>query len=151
MPTHDEQQISPYSPKQLFDLVSAVEKYPEFLPWCTAARILRREDEQTFLAQLQIGFKGFRESYTSRVELCPADELGEDYFINVELVEGPFDYLTNRWKFVPRPEGGTLIDFHLDFRFRSRILEKTIGGLFKKATDKMVKAFMERADELYGN
>jgi len=143
MPSHSEQQFSPYSPNQLFDMVADVEKYPEFLPWCRAARILERKDNE-FLGELIISFAHITESYTSKVVLNP-----EAGIIDVVMVKGPFEHLTNHWKFIPK-DGGTNIDFALDFKFRSKILEKLIGGLFGKATAKMVDAFKARADALYG-
>jgi len=142
MPCHVEQQISPYSPAQLFALVADVEKYPQFLPWCRAARILQR-GENEFLAELIIAFAHISESYVSRVVLQPNSA------IEVKMVRGPFEYLSNDWKFT-EIEGGTRIDFSLDFKFKSKILEKLIGGLFAKATEKMVFAFKIRADALYG-
>lgn len=142
MPRHTEQQLSPYSPQQLFDLVADIEKYPEFLPWCRAARILERKDNE-FLGELIISFAHITESYTSRVTLSAP------HSIDVVMVKGPFEHLTNQWKFT-LIENGTLIDFTLDFKFRSRILEKLIGSLFGKATSKMAGAFKKRAEELYG-
>ena len=144
MPRHTEQQHSPYTPEQLFALVADVEKYPQFLPWCRAARILDR-GEKEFLAELIISFAHHRESYTSRVSLDYPNE------IHVEMARGPFEHLSNHWRFMPKEEGGTTIDFMLDFKFRSKILEKLIGSLFGKAVQKMVTAFKARADELYGN
>ena len=142
MPSHTEQQISPYTPQQLFDLVADIEKYPEFLPWCRAARILERGNNE-FLGELVISFAHITESYTSRVTLS------EPHSIDVVMVKGPFEYLTNKWKFTPL-ENGTRIDLALDFKFRSRLLEKLIGSLFSKATNKMAGAFKKRAQELYG-
>lgn len=147
MPSHTEQQVSPYTPKQLFDLVVDIEKYPEFLPWCRAARILER-GENEFLGELVISFAHITENYTSRVTLTPPQE-NTAGSIDVVMVKGPFEHLTNNWKFTPT-ENGTIIDFALDFKFRSRILEKLIGSLFSKATNKMVSAFKKRAEELYG-
>lgn len=155
MPSHSEQQFSPYSPKQLFAMVADVEKYPEFLPWCRAARILSRsvipaqagilnDNKEEFLGELIISFAHITESYTSKVTLNP-----EAGIIDVVMVKGPFEHLTNHWKFTAI-EGGTNIDFALDFKFRSKMLEKLIGGLFSRATAKMVDAFKTRADALYG-
>lgn len=142
MPAHTEQKILPYSAEQLFDLVADIEKYPEFLPWCRAARILeKREGECT--AQLVIAFHHMTEKYTSRVTL---DRPGA---IDVVMIEGPFDHLTNQWRFTPQT-GGTQVDFAIDFRFRSRLLEKLIGGMFEKATAHMILAFKGRAEALYG-
>ena len=142
MPTHSEQQLLPYTPQQLFDLVADVEKYPQFLPWCRAARILDRRQHE-FMGELVISFAHLSESYVSRVEL------ETPHAINVTMVSGPFDYLTNRWRFTPQGES-TQVDFFLDFKFRSRILEKSMGPLFGKATAKMVSAFKQRAETLYG-
>ena len=143
MPAHTEQQISPYSPEQLFALVADVEKYPQFLPWCRAARILSR-GENEFTAELIISFAHISESYVSRVALTPSSA------IKVTMIKGPFEYLTNHWKFTAIGDK-TRIDFKIDFKFRSRILDKLIGSLFSKATSKMVSAFKHRADALYGN
>lgn len=142
MPSHSEQQLSPYSPEQLYALVIDIERYPEFLPWCRAARILERKDNE-LLAELIISFAHMTERYTSRVVMNhPAS-------IDVTMVKGPFDHLVNRWRFMPK-EKGCEIDFFIDFKFRSRILETLMGSLFAKATDKMVNAFTDRAKKLYG-
>lgn len=149
MTAHREQQILPYSAQQLFDLVIDIERYPEFLPWCRAARILERGDNE-LLAELVIAFSHLSESYTSQVRYRrPASEK-DSGSIDVSLVRGPFSHLTNRWEFQPCADGGTEIQFFLDFEFRSRLLGSLIGALFSKATAKMVGAFRQRADALYG-
>lgn len=142
MPLHREQIVLPYTQHQLFSLVADVARYPEFLPWCSAARILERGQEE-FLAELAISYKHLSESYTSRVRLIPEEA------IDVVMVKGPFEHLTNSWRFC-RAEGGTRIDFELDFAFRSKLLERMLGGFFTRATEKMVGAFTERAEALYG-
>ena len=148
MPAHNEQQFLPYPCQAMFDLVADVERYPEFLPWCRAARILEWKEGE-FLGELVIAFHHISESYVSRVVLVPASSPETPANISVTMVKGPFEYLTNHWRFTP-VEGGTQIDFALDFKFRSRILEKLIGGLFGKATSRMVSAFKQRAEALYG-
>jgi len=142
MPTHAEKRVLPYTAKQLFDLVAAIDLYPEFLPWCVGARINERKDN-VVLADLVIGFKLFREKFTSRVTL---DE--ENCSIHVEYMDGPFRYLNNHWKFIEGPDGCT-IDFFVDFEFRSIILQKTIGMLFNEAVTRMISAFEARAKVLY--
>ena len=142
MPAHSETQTSPYTPQQIFDLVADVEKYPEFLPWCRAARVFDRKEGE-FMGELIISFAHMTERYTSRVRFSAPQA------IDVEMVKGPFTHLVNRWRFTAE-EGGTRIDFFLDFEFRSKILEKLIGGMFAKATAKMMGAFKARADALYG-
>jgi len=144
MVSRSQQTHSPYLPSQLFQLVADIESYPEFLPWCSAARILSK-DGNVWLAELVIHFKAFHEKYTSKVML---DE--ETCTIMVEMVSGPFTHLHNHWRFTPAPAGGTSIDFELDFAFRSVILEKLIGFMFEKACAKMSEAFVKRAQAIYG-
>ncbi len=144
MPVHAEQRVLPYSPDQLFDLVADIERYPEFLPWCRAARIRRREGN-TLHADLVIGFKMFRENFTSRVEL----DRGR-HRIDVVYAEGPFKYLRNHWVFEPRPDGSCHVDFYVEFEFRSPLLARLIGLLFHEAVRRMVHAFETRAAKLYG-
>ena len=149
MATHAEQRFLPYAPEQLFDLVAAVDRYPEFLPWCVAARIRERNDT-LMTADLVIGFKMIRERFTSRVKL------DRPMRIDVEYLSGPMQYLNNHWTFtaVPpsaeHPRGGTMIDFFVDFEFRSRLLQSLIGVLFHEAVKRMVGAFETRAQQLYG-
>ncbi len=142
MPTHAEQRVLGYSPEQLYGLVADIERYPEFLPWCTAARLRKRESD-LIVADLVIGFKMIRERFTSRVRLDPAGQS-----IDVAYVEGPFKYLNNHWVFMEHPEG-CLIDFYVDFEFRSRLLQKMIQPLFHEAVRRMVAAFETRAHALY--
>lgn len=132
----------------MFDLVADVGRYPEFLPWVVGMRIRARTPEM-IVADMLVGFRAVRESFTSRVHLDrPAR-------IDVEYVAGPLRYLHNRWLFTPTggAGGGTgsRLDFHVDFEFRSRIFERLAGRFFEKALLRMVTAFEARAGELYGN
>ena len=145
MPRVNVTETSPYTSMQLYALVMDVEHYPEFLPWCKAARILTHHDDADFEAELMISFKHIRESYVSQV-------VGDiaTHSIHVAMLRGPFHHLVNDWQFEAHPEGGCIIHFHLDFAFKNIFLEKIIGALFHKATQKMVAAFKERAVALYG-
>jgi len=145
MPTHAEQRQLPYAPRQLYDLVADVGSYPEFLPWCVAARV-RERDQKHVVADLVIGFKMFRERFTSKVTL--RDEPDQPLRIDVAYVEGPFRYLNNHWIFYEK-DGGTLLDFYVDFEFRSKLLQTVIQPLFNEAVRRMVGAFQTRADKLY--
>lgn len=148
MPTHTETRHFNYTPRQLFDLVSDVAKYPEFLPWCRAARILERGDGW-FTAELVVTFKHITEQYTSRVSLHPPATETSSCALEVELISGPFHHLDNHWKFEPAATGSE-VHFHLDFAFKTKWLDKLIGGFFTRASEKMVAAFSARADALYG-
>jgi coenzyme Q-binding protein COQ10 len=143
MPTHAEKRVLPHQPEQLYDLVADIGRYPEFLPWCLASRI-RRRDGDVIIADLVIGFKMLRERFTSQVTLYP-----EQMKIGVTYVDGPFKHLNNHWQFLDDP-GGCLIDFYVDFEFRSRFLQKMMQPLFNEAVRRMVAAFESRAEDLYG-
>lgn len=142
MPTHAERQILPYRPDQLFDLVADVGKYPEFLPWCVAARVRGRTVNE-LRADLTIGFGPFRETFGSRVAL------DRPHSVRVTYEKGPFRYLNNEWSFLPQQQG-TEVDFLVDFEFRSRILQTAIGVVFNEAVRRMVNAFQKRARDVYG-
>ncbi len=143
MPTHAEVRVLHHPPEQLFDLVADVEKYPEFLPWCVDARIRRREGD-LIVADLVIGYRMFRERFTSTVVLNRPDR------IDVTYAEGPFRYLNNHWTFAPEGPDSCVIDFFVDFEFRSRVLQALVGRVFGEAVKVMVHAFERRADELFG-
>ena len=146
MPTHAEKKHLPYTPAEMFDLVADIEKYPEFLPWCAGTRIRSREGNLV-IADMIIGYKMFRERFTSRVTLARPD--AQDGRIDVEYSDGPFKYLQNHWIF--EPDGnGTCIDFFVDFEFRSRLLQAMIGVVFGEAVRIMVNAFEKRAEAIYG-
>jgi coenzyme Q-binding protein COQ10 len=142
MPTHGEQRVLPYTPEQLFTLVADIERYPEFLPWCVGARIKERQAD-LIVADLIIGFRMFRERFTSRVSLDRPRR------IDVAYADGPFRYLNNHWVFEKVP-GGCRIDFFVDFEFKSRLLQRMIEVLFGEAVRRMVGAFEKRARDLYG-
>ena len=143
MPTHAEERRLPHTQQQLFDLVADVARYPEFLPWCTACRVTKREGN-VIEADLMIGFKMVRERFTSRVTLSPPDR------IDVQYLDGPFRYLNNHWVFKPTDDG-CVIDFYIDFEFRSRILQRLMGPLFNEAVRRMVSSFETRARALHGD
>ncbi|HEX3970839.1 MAG TPA: type II toxin-antitoxin system RatA family toxin [Stellaceae bacterium] len=143
MPTHAEKKLLPYTREQLFDLVADIERYPEFLPWCVGARIRERNGNE-ILGDLLIGYKMVRERFTSRVVLSPPDR------IDVSYSEGPFKYLNNHWLFLPQSDGKCLIDFYVDFEFRSKMLQKIMEMFFNEAVKRMVSAFEARAHQLYG-
>ena len=132
----------PYRPDQLYDLVADIEKYPEFLPWCLAVRILSKSETE-ILADLSVGYKFFRETFRSRVHLIPKTR------IDVEYITGPFHYLNNHWVFKEGPSSGTHIDFFIDFQFRNTLFQKATQVVFENAFNQMLNAFEKRAQTLY--
>ena len=133
----------PYTPEQMFDLVADVKAYQDFLPWVVAMRVRQDSAEET-LADMIVGFKGLRETFTSRVEKHRPDRVYVDY------VDGPMKYLHNEWRF--RADGdGCLVDFSVDFQFKNRMFEMLAGQVFGLALRKMIGAFEERARVLYAS
>jgi coenzyme Q-binding protein COQ10 len=127
VPKHEDHRRLPYRPDQLYALVADIERYPEFLPWCIGARIRERRPTE-IVADLVIGFKMYRERFTSRVTLHEPDG------IEVTYSEGPFRYLNNSWRFQPAPGGGTQLDFQVDFELKSR-LRSTRRGWSARAAE----------------
>ena len=127
----------------MFALVTDIERYPEFLPWVIALRI-RSDDEQESVADMIVGFKGLRESFSCRVHKERARA------VTVSYIDGPMKHLNNEWHFQPTESGGCRVDFLVDFSFRSRMFETLAGQMFDKALRKMITAFETRADALYG-
>jgi len=147
MPTHAEKRVLPYSASQMYDLVADVARYPEFLPWNSAARIRSRKpvDDTSELmeADLVISFKVFRERFTSKVLLQPAANR-----IDTEYLDGPFRHLHSYWLFHDHPDGCE-VEFFVDFEFKNAVLQKLIGVVFNEAMHRIVKAFENRAAALY--
>ena len=143
MPIHKEERVLGYTVSQIFDLVIAVEEYPEFLPWCLSANV-KKSGAQTFDADLVIGFKILRERFSSQITWRRPES------IEVIPIQGPFKRMRNTWRFTPQGKDSCKVDFYVDFEFRSRLLNKLIGALFFEAVSRMVSAFEQRASELYG-
>lgn len=142
MPEHAERRVLQYTPEQMFDLVADISEYPRFLPWCTGARIRSREGDEV-LADLDIGYKVFQETFTSRVTM---DRPGR---ILVQQMRGPFRKLSNTWRFAPQGERACEVEFAIDFAFQSRLLNRMVGGVFERAFQQMVASFEARAAEVY--
>lgn len=137
----------------MYDLVADIDKYPQFLPWNSAARIRSRQTRpdgaEEIAADLVISFKVFREKFGSRVVLWPEDANGR-LKIDTEYLDGPFKYMRSGWSFKDRPEGGCHVDFYVDFEFKNAILQRLIGVVFNEAMRRIVRAFEDRARKLYG-
>ncbi|MFZ1741914.1 MAG: type II toxin-antitoxin system RatA family toxin [Pontixanthobacter sp.] len=144
MPGIREKRALPYSCEQMFDLVADVARYKEFLPWVVATRV-RSNNDHEMIADMVVGFKSLRESFTSRVLK------DRPHSLLVHYVDGPLRDLDNSWYFTPTADGGCAIDFSVDFTFKNRVFEALAGQYFDRAFRKMVSAFETRADELYGS
>ena len=147
MPAFQSSRSVGFSPDQMFDLVADVEHYPEFLPLCEGLTIRRRstleDGREVLLADMTVGYKAIRETFTSRVTL---DRL--NLRIDVEYVDGPFSHMENIWRF--KADGGnTTVEFSINYQFKSRMLGLLMGGMFDQAFRRFADAFEKRAAKIY--
>ncbi|WP_164157171.1 type II toxin-antitoxin system RatA family toxin [Sandarakinorhabdus rubra] len=143
MPKHRELRRLPWSAAEMFDLVADIGRYPEFLPWVQAMRLGPPQDG-VLVADMVVGFRMIREKFTSRVTFTRPSAIHVDY------LDGPMKHLFNDWQFRDAPDGGCEIDFSVDFEFRNKAFEKLAGLFFTQAFERMVAAFVARAEALYG-
>ena len=154
MPEYRTKRKVRHSSRDMFDLVADVEKYPEFLPLCEGLVVRSRKDggegKSLLVADMTVGYKSIRETFTTQVLLKPAD-----YSIDVKYLDGPFRYLDNRWQFLPAgdqaDEQECLVDFYIDYAFKNRMLGMVMGSMFDRAFRMFAEAFEKRADEIYSS
>ena len=143
MRSFQETRIMPYDAGLIYNIVMDIEKYPQFLPWCSSAVILSKNEEY-LTAKLVVEFKNFSESYVSKVF---SHQTSEGYDIEVQSISGPFRYLRNIWQ-IKSLNNASEVKFSIDFEFKSIIMDILIGIVFSTATEKMIVAFEARAKEL---
>nr|WP_298104141.1 type II toxin-antitoxin system RatA family toxin [uncultured Shinella sp.] len=147
MPQFETRRPAPHSPEEMYALVADVERYPEFLPLCEALNVRSRKErdgKELLVADMTVGYKAIRETFTTQVLLNGAERA-----IDVKYIDGPFRYLDNRWRFEPLPDGGCSVHFFIDYEFKSRILGALMGSMFDRAFRMFTEAFEKRADAIY--
>lgn len=143
MPQIERASLVPYSCKQMFDLVNDVESYPEFVPGCSATRILE-QGENLLAAELEISKAGIQQRFATR------NRLFEPNRIELELIRGPFKHLRGTWQFEPLDNNACKVILQLEFEFSSRMLQFAFGKVFNEVNRRMVDAFASRARVVYG-
>ena len=140
-----------YKPKQIFDLIMDIEKYPQFLNWCNQAKIINviSDDEQKkeLIADLTIKFGIFMQKYSSKVITSTNNGA---YFINIESQQEIFDYLKCQWSLHATDVGSNVI-FAMDVRFGSSMFEKIFDLMFQEISGKIISQFESRASQIYNN
>jgi coenzyme Q-binding protein COQ10 len=136
--------LTNHQPKDIYDLVLDIEKYPEFLPWCLAIRVIEKK-HQNITADMLINFKGI--TYQFRSDIVHNSD--NDLYIDVKQQNGPFKYMHNRWEFTQLNNNQAKIDFSIEFEFSSLVLNKLSGLFLDNAVEKITNAFMKRADIIY--
>ncbi len=138
-----------YSPHEMYQLVTAIEDYPRFLPWCDRAEIIERHDDGV-TARIGLAYAGVRHAFTTRNEHVPGET------VIVKLVDGPFSLLDGTWAFRPlgRSGGGETrackIEFDLRYAFASKALETVLSPVFDRVANTFVESFVARAESVYG-
>jgi coenzyme Q-binding protein COQ10 len=148
MPKFETRRPVKHAPDRMYALVADIERYPEFVPLCEALSIQSRKErdgKELLIANMSVGYKAIRETFTTQVLLKP-----DERAIDVKYIEGPFKYLDNRWRFEETSDGGCIVHFFIDYEFKSRILGALMGSMFDRAFRMFTEAFEARADKIYG-
>jgi ribosome-associated toxin RatA of RatAB toxin-antitoxin module len=140
-----------YSPSEMYDLVTAVEQYPQFLPWCERVEVLERASD-AMTARLHLAYAGVRQAFTTRNQHVPGRS------VLLHLVDGPFSLFDGLWEFEPIGGGGApgagqgcRIEFELDYAFANRTFEAVLSPVFDKVANTLVDRFVQRAEAVYGS
>lgn len=140
----DRSALVPYTPQEMFELVSDIDSYPRFLPWCHGARILSRDVDEV-RARIEFAVAGVTRSFTTR------NRHQVNKMIEMHLVDGPFSRLNGFWRFDPLGEEGSKIALFLEYDFSSRVLGMVVGPIFGQIANTLVDSFQQRAVEIYGS
>lgn len=135
--------LVPYSSEQMFDVANDAARYPEFLPWCASATVYS-ETETEMLASLELARGALSRRFTTRNGLRRPES------IKIQLEEGPFSELSGEWTFTAIGDMGCRITLNLKFEFTGGLIDTALGSVFKQAADRLVDAFCDRAEQIYG-
>lgn len=133
-----------YTPRQMFELVNAIEEYPRFLPWCRTSRVIERSDREVE-AELEIAWSGVHKSFTTRNKLYPYEHM------EITLVNGPFRHLTGKWSFIALGDQGCKVSLDLEFEFAGHFFDRLFQPIFNSIGNSLVDVFCKRAVEIYGH
>jgi len=142
MPTSSQKRTLNYNVNDLFNIVLDIESYPNFLPWCSASRIIEKSDK-LIIADLMIRYKFFNETFRSYVDFNVVD-----YIISVKYTEGPLKTLYTKWQFDKINNKKTLIKFDLNIKFKFSPFDYLLKGFYNSIEDKMINAFEKRASNI---
>lgn len=134
--------IVPYTPAQMYGLVSDIDNYPKYLPWCPSSQVLKREANKV-TGRVDISYLKVKAHFTT------TNTNTENERIDMDLVDGPFKHLKGHWNFIPLGESGCKVEFHLDYKFSNFLIEKVIGAVFEMVIKSIVDAFVKKAHEIY--
>ncbi len=143
MPIVKKSALVQHSAERMFQLVSDMERYPQFLPWCHAATLVSRTEDE-ICGRIEVARLGIRQSFTTR------NRIVQNRRMDLDLLDGPFRKLTGAWIFQPLRDDACKVELELDFEFSGRLIDKAFGAVFNQIANTMVDAFCKRADEVHG-
>ena len=143
MPVVSKSALVHHSAEDMFALVKDVDSYPDFLPWCHAAKVLR-ERETEICAEIVVARLGIRQAFST------CNRFEENKWMTLELRDGPFKSLRGKWRFLALRDDASKVELDLEFEFSGFMIDKAFGGVFNQAANSLVEAFCKRADEVYG-
>ena len=132
-----------YSAEKMYQLIDDIEKYPEFVPYCKGAEIISREDNSV-TATLQVSKSGLAKSFTTKNTLTPFTQ------IQMQLVNGPFKYLSGGWHFQALSDEACKVELELEYEFSNKLASMAFAKIFNQLVQSMMTAFTERAKAVYG-
>lgn len=127
----------------MFDLVADVERYKEFLPWCSNSRLVMRDESQV-CGWIEVSRLGITQSFSTCNQIEPPERM------DIALREGPFKRLHGRWDFQPLTEGACKVQLRMEFEFSGRLIDAAFGKVFNQVANSLVESFVKRAREVYG-
>lgn len=148
MQTHTEELTLPYKPEEMFDLVSDIKRYPEFVRWIKALRVSNPyEDDGTHycVGEAVVAFKGFTHNFATRVKANRKENR-----VEVELERGPFKHLLNTWHFTPQGDAGARINFYIEYEFSNFVLRALARANHTYAIQRVMQTFLDEAHKRYG-
>ncbi len=133
-----------YSAEKMYNLVTDIEKYPEFLPWCSQTLVQPQEKDHSVLATMVIDFHGFKQSFTTKNYNTAFKS------ITMTLEKGPFKQLDGKWTFTELQENRSRVDLELNYEFSNFLFEKMLAPIFDIVSISLVDSFHQRARSVYG-
>ncbi len=127
---------------QLFNVIIDIERYPEFIPWCTAVNITEKGDNK-IIADVLASFKGIKGKYTSEIVFYPPT-MEQSGSIEVRAIKGLFKHLYNTWELIPQNDNKTIIRFYIEFEFQSSFFQMMLSVICKHAQKRIISAFKNR-------
>lgn len=136
--------IVPHTAEEMYQLVNAIETYPEFIPWCKATEVHSR-DEDEIRATMHFEGGGFQKAFTT------CNRLQKNKMIEMRLIHGPFKQLEGFWRFEEVDNDSCVVKLDLEFELANKILGFAFGAVFNQVANTLVDAFTQRAEKIYGN